>query len=54
VGIGTKVRSQPRGVKPKMTLRKLRNGVYWQGALKQKDVKQGLRVQRNNYDKPVA
>jgi len=27
-------RSQPKGVKPKMRGRKLRSGVYWQGALK--------------------
>jgi transposase len=28
-------RSHPEGVKPKMTGRKLRSGVHWQGALKQ-------------------
>ena len=42
--------SQPKGVKPKMTGRKLRSGVFWQGASKHKGlkqvggVKQGLRV----------
>jgi hypothetical protein len=33
-------RSQPKGVKPKMRERQLRNGVNWQRALKQKGVKQ--------------
>jgi hypothetical protein len=32
------------GGKPKTSERKLRNGVSWQGALKQQNVKQGLRV----------
>ena len=36
------VRGQPVGVKSKMTERKLISGINWQGALKQKDVKQGL------------
>lgn len=33
-------RSQPTGAKPTMRERKLRNGVYWQGALKKKCVKE--------------
>jgi hypothetical protein len=32
--------SQPKGVKQKMRERKLRSGVNWHGALKQKGVKQ--------------
>ena len=31
--------SQPNGVKPEMRGRKLRSGEYWQGALKQRNVK---------------
>ena len=37
-------RSQPKGVKPKMRERRLRNGVNWQGALKQNRVKQEIGV----------
>jgi hypothetical protein len=37
-------RNQPNGVKPKMRRRKLKSSVYWQGALKKKGVKQGLRL----------
>jgi hypothetical protein len=37
----------PKGVKPKMRERKLRNGVNWQGALKQNDVKH--RAQRKSW-----
>jgi hypothetical protein len=33
--------SQPKGVGPRMTARKLRSGVNWQGILKQKALKQG-------------
>ena len=36
--------NQPKGVKPKRRERRLRSGVNWQGALKQKGVKQGLGV----------
>jgi hypothetical protein len=32
-------RNQPKGVKLKMRVHKLRSGVNWQGALKQTDVK---------------
>jgi hypothetical protein len=32
------------GLKPKIKGRKLRNCVYWQGALKQKGAEQGLGV----------
>jgi len=35
-------RSQPKGVKPKMREDGLRNGVNWQGALKQKGLKQEI------------
>jgi hypothetical protein len=36
------VRSQPKGVKPKIRGRKLRIGIEWQGALKAKErYKQG-------------
>jgi hypothetical protein len=35
------VRTQPTGVKPKMTGRKLRSITHFQGALKQTGVKQG-------------
>ena len=37
-------RWQLKVVKPKMTGRKLRSAVHWQGALKQGGVKQGSRV----------
>jgi len=37
-------RWHPKVVKPKMTGRKLRVAVHWQGALKQGGVKQGSRV----------
>jgi hypothetical protein len=33
-----------KGEKPEMTVHILRSGVYWQWALKQEGVKQGLRV----------
>jgi hypothetical protein len=33
------VRSQSKDVKPKMKERKLRSGMYWQGALKEKVAK---------------
>jgi hypothetical protein len=36
------VRGQPVGVKSKMREHKLISGTNWQGALKQKGVKQGL------------
>ena len=39
VGIGIIEHSQPKGIKLKMRGHELRTGVYWQGALKQKDVK---------------
>lgn len=32
--------SQPKGIKPKMREHKLRTGVNWKGALKQKGIKQ--------------
>jgi len=32
-------RSQPKGVEPKMRGRKLRSGVYWQGALNHQGLK---------------
>jgi len=31
--------NQPKGVKPKMTERKLRSGVNWQGALERAEIK---------------
>jgi hypothetical protein len=37
-------RREPKGVKLKMRGRKLRSGVYWQGALNQEGVKQRLLV----------
>lgn len=37
-------RSQPKGIKPKMRGLKLRTGENWQGALKQKGIKQDLLV----------
>ena len=36
--------SQSKCVNPKMRRDKLRNGVYWQGVLKQKGIEQGIRV----------
>jgi len=42
-GVSVIEHSQPKGIKPKMRGCKLRS-VNWQGALKQKDEKQGLRV----------
>jgi hypothetical protein len=36
--------NKPKGVKPKTRKRKLRSGVNWQVALKQKGVKQGLGI----------
>ena len=39
VGFSVIERSQPKGVKPEMREHKLRSVVYWQGALKQKSVK---------------
>ena len=44
VGVSVIERRQPTDGKPKIRGCKLRSGVYWQWALKQKDVKQGLRV----------
>jgi hypothetical protein len=38
------MRSQPKGVKLKMRRRELRNGVNWEGALKQTGVNYGLLV----------
>jgi hypothetical protein len=38
-GIGVIKCSLPKGIKQKIRQRKLRNVVYWQGALKQKRVK---------------
>jgi len=35
---------KPKGLKPKMTERKLRSGVYCQDPLRQKGLKQRLRV----------
>jgi hypothetical protein len=40
VGVGITGSSKPKGVKLKMRGCKVRSGVYWQGALKQKDIKQ--------------
>jgi hypothetical protein len=42
--MGKRNKMQPKGVKPKIKERKLRSGVKWQGAFKQKGVKQGLGV----------
>jgi hypothetical protein len=52
VGVSLIERSQQKGVNSKLREGKLRTGVYWQGALKQKyvkqvGVKQGLPVQAN-------
>jgi hypothetical protein len=52
VGVSVRERSQQRGVKPKMRVRKLRSGAYWQGEIKHKGVKQvgvkqGLRILRD-------
>ena len=41
------MRSQPSGVKPKIRGRKLRIGIDWQGALKQKCINKGLREFRS-------
>ena len=43
-GFGVIKHSQPKVVKPKMLGCKLSIGIIWQGGLKKKDVKQGLRV----------
>jgi hypothetical protein len=40
--------SQPKGIKLNMRQRKLRNGVNWQQALKQKGVTQQLGVYMND------
>ena len=40
VGVSVIVCSQTKGIKPKFRGRKLRSVVYWQGALKQEDMKQ--------------
>ena len=42
-----KERNQQKGVNLKLREGKLGTGVYWQGALNQKGVKQGLHVQAN-------
>jgi len=34
--------SQPKNIQPKIRGHKLRSGVYWQGMLEQKGIKQGL------------
>jgi hypothetical protein len=45
VEVTVRERSQSKGVKPKITARKLRTCVQWQGALKQKkNVQQRLHV----------
>jgi hypothetical protein len=42
VGVSIKKCSQPKCIKLKMRGHKLRSVAQWQGALKQKDIKQGL------------
>jgi len=39
-GISLTEHNQPKDVKRRTTERKLRSGVYWQGALKQKGIEQ--------------
>jgi len=40
VGVSRTQHSQSKSVKPKMRWHRLRNGAYWQGALKQNHMKQ--------------
>ena len=44
VGLSIIEHSQPKGIKPKMGGHKLRSVAHWQGALKEKGIKQGLHV----------
>jgi len=44
VGVNIIECSQPKGIKLKMRVHKLRNMAQWQGVLKQKGIKQGLHV----------
>jgi hypothetical protein len=59
VGVSVIVRSQLKGVKPKMRRHKFRNGVFWHGYLQQKGVKKvGRKTRamctRNNKSNPLA